>query len=776
MKIKIYYVCLLATLLCANISLAQGRVWSKSNINGDNQEDLLKNLDSKHYSLFNLNINLIKKQLIDAPLRSVLEGRSNTIINFPNIDGKIQQFRVVETQTFSSNDNRSQHPNIKTYLGSAIDNSGTRVRFSITSLGLKGLISESGKKPVYIDKVSKTSNGQYLIYNEKAKLNPSEKLKCLTEDIKNTNKTISDDFLKTSNDQLLRTYRIAISVTDEFTSIYDDGNTANGDDRADALAEIVSLLNLINELYEVNLAITFLLVDTIDNPAIDIIYSGATNPDPYSGSPFDDRGTNRDLLTNLKNEVGIENFDLCHLIGVYPTAGGSGTGGSVLSIGAVCGDGIDDESSPTGVSNFSELSTLNDILQVIAHETGHQMGGNHTFSHINIGTGAHVEPGSGTTVMAYSGRTGGNDVQDANDFYFNYISRKEILNNVSGLSSNCGVTTAIINNPPVANAGLDYAIPNGTAFILKGNATDADADDILTYTWEQIDSGRTNSSIFSPTHTGGPTWRSRPPSINTDRYMPVYSRVLAGELTEENPTITQDNDSWETVSTVQHTLNFGLTVRDRSYAAIGSLSQIPQSDTDEMVVSVEAGDPFTVNTPLIWTSGNSANVIWNVGPTNNSTINCQMVNIKFSTDGGLTFPTTLVANTPNDGLEVITVPFVNNDSSGRILVEAADNIFYALSNNFDVFSSLSVNEFSLNGFAIYPNPNTGSFNVQLNNTLSSEIDIKVFDIRGRRIFDKRYENSNNFNEVVNIGTVQSGMYLLQVSNGEKTESRKIVVK
>ena len=55
-----------------------------------------------------------------------------------------------------------------------------------------------------------------------------------------------------------------------------------------------------------------------------------------------------------------------------------------------------------------------------------------------------------------------------------------------------------------------------------------------------------------------------------------------------------------------------------------------------------------------------------------------------STDGGMTYPITLVANTPNDGTENITVPN-HISSTSRVKVEAADNIFYDISNaNFSI--------------------------------------------------------------------------------------------
>ena len=168
-------------------------------------------------------------------------------------------------------------------------------------------------------------------------------------------------------------------------------------------------------------------------------------------------------------------------------------------------------------------------IDYVPHEIGHQMGANHTFAFNTEGTGVNSEPGSGTTIMGYAGITGANDVQDHSDAYFHYHSINQILTNVASAPNNCATTTVITNNPPVANAGLDYTIPNGTAFVLKGAATDADSGDVLTYTWEQIDSGSTTSTSFGPAHTG-PVWRSRPPSTNPDRYMPIIERVIAGEL------------------------------------------------------------------------------------------------------------------------------------------------------------------------------------------------------------------------------------------------------
>ena len=664
-------------LLFVSNVIAQNNAWSKTTVKEEISGISLKNLDPVNSEILQLDIQNFKQQLIGAPLRGASNAKSNVIVNFPSVDGKIQQYRIVETQIFSSNDNQAQHPGIKTYLGSRTDGSGTRVRFSVTPLGLKAMISEPDKETVYIQPVTKVSNGQYIVYNRTAQINSSDTFECLTEDVDISKRIISSEVSRDANDKLLRTFRMAMSVTSEYTNFQDDGNAGNGNAQQDALAAMVSTLNRTNEVFEVDMAITFVLVDTADDPALDLIYSGT---DPYGGN------LNGDLQTNLTATVGEADYDIGHLLHF------AGNNGNAGCIGCVCENGkgsgfsahsfVDNDGGPYMADFFD--------IDYVPHEIGHQMGANHTFSNNTEGTGVNSEPGSGTTIMGYAGITGPNDVQDHSDPYFHYQSINQILNNVTSGANQCAVTTSITNNPPVAAAGADFAIPNGTAFILKATATDPDGGDILTYTWEQIDSGQTTNAQFGPTH-GGPLWRSRPPSTSGDRYMPIYSRVLAGELTETNPTETVNNSSWETVSTIARTLNFGLTVRDRSEA--GGVGQIPQSDFDTMVVTVEGGAPFTVVSPPAWGSGSSQTLVWNVGATNTAPINCQTVNIKFSTDGGLTFPTTLASGVANDGSETITVPSVADTNNARVMVEAVDNIFYALSDNFPISSAPS---FALN--------------------------------------------------------------------------------
>ncbi len=163
---------------------------------------------------------------MNAPLRSEFSGTSSTVVAFPDEIGRKQTYKVVEAPVLAE-DVAKLHPDIKTYLGFRTDNSGTRIRFSVTPLGLNGMITIPGKTTVFIQPITKASNGPYLVYSRKARLSSTKSFKCLTDDF-NTIKRTTNTVFNGANDQLLRTFRIAISVNAEYTNRWDDGDASNG--------------------------------------------------------------------------------------------------------------------------------------------------------------------------------------------------------------------------------------------------------------------------------------------------------------------------------------------------------------------------------------------------------------------------------------------------------------------------------------------------------------------------------------------------------------------
>ncbi|MEN3323614.1 M12 family metallo-peptidase [Mariniflexile soesokkakense] len=685
MKAKLHYVFSIAMFLAIFSVSSQNSSWKKMETIKDSKIISNLNLDKNKIHVFELNIVSLKESLLGTIARSSITKQKATIISIPAEAGKLETFKIYEASVFAP-DLAAKYPNIKSYVGVSTNNFGTRLRMSVSPQGVQTMISYVDKSTVFMQSTSKGSN-EYVLYSKSSKDNSNSRFECKTID--DINKTFNKNSITSkimvneggANNQTLQKFRIAISTTAEYTAYHDDGIPGNGDAVADALAAINNTLNRVNEVFETDMAVTFELIN-----APQLIYTDA-GTDPYSDANvgadednFDNtNGWSLQLQNNLTNTIGNGAYDIGHLFGA------TGGGGIAGCIGCVCDNDTPSSTDHKKGSGFTSPSNgvpNGDTFDIdfVAHEIGHQMGASHTFAYENEGSGVNSEPGSGTTIMAYAGITGSNNVTLNSDPYFHYQSIKQILNTLSAKS--CQTTEVITNNPPIANAGADFSIPAGTAYVLKGAATDADGGDNLTYCWEQIDSGNVNYLNFGPELASGSTNRSLPPSSVSNRYIPKLSSVLAGNTTQSNPTLGSD---WETVSTVGRNLNWALTVRDRATASASG----GQSSFDTMKITVENVTPFTVSNPVSWAQGSNVTINWVIGQTTNGTINCQNVNIKLSIDGGLTFPTIIASNTLNDGTYTYTVPTIPNTSTARLLVEAADNIFYDVS-NFD--------------FSISPNP------------------------------------------------------------------------
>ncbi|WP_415831447.1 fibronectin type III domain-containing protein, partial [Flavobacterium terrigena] len=279
-----------------------------------------------------------------------------------------------------------------------------------------------------------------------------------------------------------------------------------------------------------------------------------------------------------------------------------------------------------------------------------------------------MEPGSGSTIMSYAGKTV-KDIQATYDSYFHAISIQQVTDKIKTLT--CGTSTPTNNAVPVVNAGLDFTIPKGTPFMLTGSATDANTADQLTYSWEQMDLGNATTTVPTSTNTTGALFRSYNPTISPVRYFPTLNTILSGATSTAGYRIVS-----ETLPSVARTLNFRLTVRDNK---IGGGA----NNTDDVIVSVDGvAGPFTVdsqNTATSYAAGTTQTINWTVAGTNANGVNCANVDILLSTDGGLTFPISLVADTPNDGSQAVVIPNVSG-TTNRIMVKGSNHIFFDINN------------------------------------------------------------------------------------------------
>ena len=684
----------------------------------------------KTSSIIDFDLDALKTQLQNVPQRVNSSKNDGIVITFPDQNAKPQRFLVQEASVFAP-DLQAQFPDIRSFVGKGIDNKTALIRFSLSPQKGLSVMILSSEKTVFIEPYTQNLETYISFINSDEDL-PYSDFVCEFEDNQSSLQFGQNRMAqpKNANDQTLRTYRLALACTGEYAQFH--GGTV-----ASVNAAYNTTMTRVNGIYEREMAITMVLVPNNNN----VIFLDGTT-DPYNN--------NNGFVMLDENQItcdtniGSTNYDIGH---VFSTGGGG-----IAQLNSPCtasgkAKGVTGLSNPTGDS-FD--------VDYVCHEMGHQYGATHTQNNnCNRTLISAIEPGSASTIMGYAGICAPN-VQNNSDDYFSTASINQMWNNVSVGNSTCFVGSTTGNQAPVANAGANVSIPPSTAFVLRGTANDADTANGLTYCWEQTD----NTPATMPPSSAsidGPLFRSIVPSTSSNRYMPPLSVVMGGNL----------STTWEVVPSVARTINFNLTVRDNELNGAAT-------DTDAKVITVENVTPFTVNTPSNWGQGNTETVTWVVGNTNVAPINCQNVNILFTTDSGVSF-TTLATNIPNNGSATITVPSIADTNNAQILVEAADNIFYAVSTTFDVANTFSVNENQFTNLAIYPNPNQGTFYISLDTLLDEKVNIEVYDIRGRKIYNQAIENTMKFEKTVNLNNPSSGVYLVKVRQAANQVTKRVII-
>lgn len=603
-------------------------------------------------SYYKLDINKLREQLKNA--QETGPNAKPVEISLPTLNGKIEKFAVYSFPVVVKE--LADQYQLGSYVGVGIDDPSKYVRFSVAPNDFQSMVIKDGNyefiEPQKTDrtvygihpKTRPTQGKSFVCSTEEGTAAANEIDQLLEKGKAFTNQPT--DFSKMS-DKKYRTMRLAISVTGEYTQYF--GGTVAG-----ALAAINATMTRVNGVFEKDFA---LHLNVQNYPSI--IYVNAAT-DPYS--PATQMGNwNLQLQQTLTANVGNANYDIGHLFGA------SGGGGNAGCIGCVCINPTSTTSLQKGSGYTSPADAIpegdNFDIDYVAHEMGHQLGANHTFSHALEGAGVNVEPGSGTTIMGYAGITGANtDVQLHSDAYFHKVSIKQVEDNLK--SKTCDVETTITNNAPTIAALPTYTIPKGTAFVLTASATDPE-NDPLTYTWEEVDNANVtiNKNNIGTTSSGA-SFRSVVPTTNPTRYFPKFESVLAGVLNNSTNT-------WESVSMVPRTTKFAVTVRDNNAAA-----NQQQTQSAEQTIVVGNDGPFRVTSQYVAYNTPSA-VTWDVANTAAAPYNVANVKIDYTTDNGATW-TVLAASTANDGSETFSFPASLNGQTIKLRVSSIGNVFYAV--------------------------------------------------------------------------------------------------
>lgn len=598
------------------------------------------------YRFLALDLDLARQLLASAPPEGTVDLRkSPLVLPIPLPDGTTGRFAVVESPIVEPA-LQAKFPETRTYLGQGLDDPTATARLDVTPFGFHAMILSGATGAVFVDPYRRGDTTHYLSYFKRDFVKPgAEHWRCWRDETLrhlDGQPPPASGRLAPSGTQL-RTYRAAVAATGEYTQYH--GGTVAG-----AHAAQVTTMNRVVGVYEREVAIRMVLVANNDN----LIY---TNPatDPYTndnaGALLNENQANCDTV------IGDASYDIGHVFGTG--------GGGLAALWVPCTSGSKargETGSPAPVGDPYDID-------YVAHEMGHQWGGQHTFNGTTSSCGGGnrepttaYEPGSGSTIQAYAGICGAEDLQPHSDPYFHVCSFDQIVAySTTGNGNTCAVTTATGNNPPSVNAGAAYTIPARTPFTLTGSATDPDGD-ALTYCWEQFDLG----TAGPPNTDDGtrPIFRSFNPTTSPSRTFPRLSDILSNTST-----------FGESMATTSRVLHFVLTARDNRAGGGGV-----DYDTTT-VTTVGTAGPFRVTSPAggVWGAGTTQTVTWDVADTDAAPIACDSVDILLSIDGGLNFPITLAAGTPNDGSQDVTVPALHT-TTARIKVRAVGNIFFDISN------------------------------------------------------------------------------------------------
>ncbi len=661
----------------------------------------------KNFKLFDLNLQSLKQDLF-----TVVDNASShtVVISLPNVEGQLEQFEMVEASNFEPA-LQARFPEIRAFSGKGITDKYATLKLSISPQGIQTMLFRTDKPNEFIEAYSQDHTVYAVFVSQRQ---PGQlPWACATEDrimSEGINTLVMNSGATARSGGDLKTMRLAQSCNAEYSNYF--GATSSAQVSL-VLAAFNNTLTRCNGVYEKDLA---LHLNLIANTTSVIYYNAAT--DPYSTTLS---SWNASLQSTLTSVIGEANYDIGHMFG------STGGGGNAGCIGCVCTNG----SKGSGITSPADGIPQGDNFDIdyVVHEVGHQLGGNHTFSHSLEGTGVNKEVGSGITIMGYAGITS-QDVANHSIAFYHQATIAQIQTNLAGKTCTINTSLAGTNATPVVAAVSNYTIPISTPFALTGSATDADGD-ALTYSWEQNDNSTVSgtSSVASITKASGPNWVSFSPTSSSTRYFPKLATILAG-LNVSGPLTGGDAaTNTEALSSVARTLAFRLTVRDNSPYSSTAPIKVGQTQFTDMTVTVSAASgPFVVtspNTAVSWAGGSTQNITWNVASTTATPVSCANVKISLSTDGGLTFPTVLVASTPNDGTEALVIP-TTPSTTARIKVEAVGNIFFDISNtNFTISGAAACGDpTGLTSSAIGDNVATVSWTA-VANAISYAVDYKL---------------------------------------------------
>ena len=412
------------------------------------------------FKAFTTDAALLRSTLAQAPLELTAQppAAAGSEITLPKPDGTMARFQIEEVALMEPA-LAAKYPGIKTYRGRGIDDPMASLHLDVNPQTFHAqVLSPSGT--YYIDPYWKHDGSVYMSYAKSDLSAGGRKFECLVDHspqdaqaaAARANATAATN--NSMSGQKLRTYRLACATS----ILYSQYHGGTDPDVALVLAALVTMNNRVSGVYENELGIRMVLV-----AGQEAIIATTSNPTPYTDTPGD-IGTNP---AYIDTKIGADSYDIGHVV----TTGSGGVAG----LGVVCrGFNVASggSSKARGTTGIDPPEGDGFWIDFVAHEMGHQFGGNHTFdgTGTNCGTNQNAEtayePGSGTTIQAYAGICGNQNIQAHSDPFFHFASLEEMFGYVtSGISTRPPGTLlqrAVAPASPTSPATPDATPSSGT--------------------------------------------------------------------------------------------------------------------------------------------------------------------------------------------------------------------------------------------------------------------------------------------------------------------------
>ena len=461
-------------------------LWSPSSQRPASRAGMIPTVNPSDYRAYTLDDAALGAALAAAPLEGS-KGAANRAVDLvvPAPTGELVHFAVVESPVMEDG-LAAAHPEITTYAGNASSGFPVGIRLDVTPAGFHASVRGAGAS-WYVDPAYVGDHSLYLSYYGKDLPAPEQDLvepQVDRSDLPSADSTTAarvgegpDGLVKQ------RIFKLAFLTDNTYAEYVAPGlndGTQDAASNAAVLAAKVTLMNRVNQIYNDDLGVFMVLIDGTDrlNLNTSAKTTGANGPCGlqacYTAAQV--TGCSSSLLTRNRLVVGllagVDNFDIGHIgLGL--------NGGGIAGLGVVGynakAQGCTGLPFPTG--DFY-------AIDYVAHEMGHQFAGNHTFNgtQVNCSGGnrnatTSVEPGSGSSVMAYAGICGSDDLQPHTDPYFSQRSQTEIgthVTNTPSTSTNEVQMVGLRNLDGVDSFTLSFGgvqtsvIANGTNYTSAG--------------------------------------------------------------------------------------------------------------------------------------------------------------------------------------------------------------------------------------------------------------------------------------------------------------------